>query len=252
MTKQTFDINKLRVASPCSVSWETMSGDERKRFCDSCKLNVYNFSELTAEEVRQLVAKSEGRICGRMYKRADGTVLTKDCPVGLRAYQKRVARLAGAALATILGLFSVSFGQKDDKKAVDASTLDIIRTVSKENILSGTVTDQNGAVIPNAEITLRKGKIVIGSTHTNDEGTFSFLFLKSADFSLEVRAMAFKTLIVKNIKISANEKVQLDLVLKVDGEQLMGVIVESDSLIDTSKSSVTTTITREMIEKLPH
>src|SRR5215203_982280 len=120
MTKQTFDINKLRVAAPCSVSWEAMTGDERARHCDSCQLNVYNISEMTRAEAEDLITGREGRLCIRLYKRADGTVLTKDCPVGLRAYQKRIARFAGAALATVLGLFSVSFGQKDDKKAVDA------------------------------------------------------------------------------------------------------------------------------------
>ena len=128
MSKQNFDINKLHIASPCSVGWETMSGDARKRFCNLCKLNVYNFSEMTAKEVNELIVKSEGRICGRLYKRADGTILTKDCPVGLRAYQRRVSRIAGASLATILGLFSVSFGQKTDEKSTDAAKIKIVRT----------------------------------------------------------------------------------------------------------------------------
>src|SRR6185369_3331890 len=118
-------INKLRVASLCSVGWETMTGDERIRHCQSCQLNVYNISEMARADAENLITKREGRLCIRLYKRADGTVLTKDCPVGFRAYQKRVARFAGAALAAILGLFSVSFGQKDDKKAIDASKLDI-------------------------------------------------------------------------------------------------------------------------------
>ena len=42
MNKQTFDINKLRIASPCPVGWETMKGDARTRHCDLCQLNVYN------------------------------------------------------------------------------------------------------------------------------------------------------------------------------------------------------------------
>jgi hypothetical protein len=113
MTRQNFDINKLRVAAPCPMNWEQMNGDERKRFCSLCQLNVYNFSEMTTDEVQKLVAESEGRICGRLYKRADGTVLTKDCPVGFRAYRKRVARFAGATLGAILGLFSISYGQKE-------------------------------------------------------------------------------------------------------------------------------------------
>src|SRR5258706_15038909 len=113
MTNKKFDVNSLRVASPCSVGWEMMTGDERARHCQLCSINVYNVSALSAAEVESLVLKREGRLCIRMYRRADGTVLTKDCPVGLRAIQKRAARFAGATLATILGLFSVSFGQKE-------------------------------------------------------------------------------------------------------------------------------------------
>jgi hypothetical protein len=88
-----FDVNNLRIASPCSMNWNDMSGDERARFCNACKLNVYNFSEMTAKEVEKFVLQKEGRICGKLYKRADGTVITKDCPTGLRAVRRQVMRL---------------------------------------------------------------------------------------------------------------------------------------------------------------
>src|SRR5437773_12576574 len=98
MNDKKFDVKSLRVASPCSVGWENMSGDERTRYCDQCSLNVYNISSLTTSEVEDLILKREGRLCIMIYRRADGTVLTRDCPVGLRAVQKRVARFAGATL----------------------------------------------------------------------------------------------------------------------------------------------------------
>ena len=55
INKQNFDVNNLRVASPCSVSWETMSGDERVRRCHSCELNIYNIAEMTSKEVENLI-----------------------------------------------------------------------------------------------------------------------------------------------------------------------------------------------------
>jgi hypothetical protein len=248
MSKQTFDINKLRVASPCSVSWNSMTGSDQKRFCDSCQLNVYNFAEMTAEEVRNLIAESEGRICGRLYRRTDGTVLTKDCPVGFRVYRQRVARFAGAALATVLGLFSVSFAQKTDEKPADASQIKIVRMVSQENILSGTVIDQNGGVIPNAEITLRKGTEIIVSMRSDEKGVFSIPALIAGDYSLEIKALDFKTLIVENVKIGENEKSQIDVTLNVDPVGFMG-IVELPVQVHFSSDGGTTTIKREMLDK---
>src|SRR5262252_9589526 len=103
MNSYKFNINTLRVASPCSVGWENMTGDERQRHCDLCSLNVYNISGMTTGEVEQLITEREGRLCIRMFRRADGTVITKDCPVGLRAVRKRVATMAGAALTAVLG-----------------------------------------------------------------------------------------------------------------------------------------------------
>ncbi len=87
--------NDLHIASPCPASWHAMRGDDRVRFCDSCSKSVYNLSDLTAAEASDLIRESEGRLCVRLYRRADGTVLTADCPVGLRhALRRRLLRLA--------------------------------------------------------------------------------------------------------------------------------------------------------------
>jgi hypothetical protein len=93
-------IHDLQIASPCKVDWDSMTGDERKRFCGQCKLNVYNISSMTLPEAEKLVADAEGKVCLRMYRRTDGTVITKDCPVGVAAKIKRnVQRYAGVACA---------------------------------------------------------------------------------------------------------------------------------------------------------
>jgi hypothetical protein len=91
----------LRIASPCSAKWEEMKGTDWMRHCTECNLNVYNFSEMTWKEVERLVASRQGRLCARFYRRADGTMLTQDCPKGLRAVVRRVSRWAGAALSAI-------------------------------------------------------------------------------------------------------------------------------------------------------
>jgi len=56
-----------------------MPGDERVRHCSDCNLNVYNSIGLTADELTSLVTEREGRLCMRLYKRADGSVVTSDC-----------------------------------------------------------------------------------------------------------------------------------------------------------------------------
>ena len=102
-------LDNLRVASPCPANWDEMYGNERKRFCSECKLNVYNLSEMTKEVAEQFLMNSEGRVCVRFYRRKDGTVLTQDCPVGWAAVRRRVSRVATAAFSMVAGFFGGVF-----------------------------------------------------------------------------------------------------------------------------------------------
>src|SRR5262245_42133081 len=76
-------LDRIVIASPCMAAWAEMKGDERVRFCDLCKLNVYNLSAMTRPEAERLIAEKEGCLCATFYRRQDGTILTRDCPVGL-------------------------------------------------------------------------------------------------------------------------------------------------------------------------
>ena len=107
----TYDnpLNNLRVASPCSADWDAMRGDERKRFCGQCKLNVYNLSGMTRYDAEHLLRLSEGRLCVRYFQRRDGTILTQDCPVGWAKIKQRVSVFAAAAFALVVSLFAGMF-----------------------------------------------------------------------------------------------------------------------------------------------
>jgi hypothetical protein len=70
-------------------------------------LHVYNLSDMPRAEAEAFVSQAEGRTCIRFHRRADGTLLTRDCPVGLRVVRQRlvraVAALAGVMLALVCG-----------------------------------------------------------------------------------------------------------------------------------------------------
>jgi hypothetical protein len=103
-------LDTVSIASPCNVSWDSMKGDDRVRFCGQCKLNVFNLSALPRAEAEALVQKAEGRVCVRLYRRTDGTVITQDCSVvrrALTAARRRVSVLT-ASLAAFLGLSSLA------------------------------------------------------------------------------------------------------------------------------------------------
>jgi hypothetical protein len=94
-------LDKISIAKPCTANWADMSGDERVRHCGLCKKNVYNLAGLKADEIQKVLGASDGRMCIRFYQRADGTMLTEDCPVGLAKLRKRLALLSGALAASL-------------------------------------------------------------------------------------------------------------------------------------------------------
>jgi hypothetical protein len=95
-------LDNIKIASPCGANWDEMFGDNRKRFCAECKLNVYNISGMPQREAEDLLINSEGRVCVRLFKRHDGTVLTENCPVGLAKIKQKISRAATTAFALIL------------------------------------------------------------------------------------------------------------------------------------------------------
>lgn len=124
---QRFDVSQLRVAKPCSALWSEMKGDGQRRFCESCKKNVYNVAGMSRDEVRALIAQSEVLPCLRLSRRADGTVITRDCPVGVsRSYQ----RVALAVLGCLAFGFTVASGiVARERKSWEGETLaDVLRT----------------------------------------------------------------------------------------------------------------------------
>jgi hypothetical protein len=99
MNRPAIPLDQISVASPCNASWDEMSGNDRARFCGRCARNVYNLSGMTRPEAEALVRQAEGKVCVCFYRRSDGTVLTRDCPVGLRAARRQMFLLAGATAA---------------------------------------------------------------------------------------------------------------------------------------------------------
>lgn len=106
MPTYTNPLEHVKVAAPCPADWEKMVGDERVRYCNQCSRHVYNLSGMTRREAEGLVTSAEGRLCVRFYRRSDGTILTRNCPVGLSALKRRAAHVATATMTAVLGFFA--------------------------------------------------------------------------------------------------------------------------------------------------
>lgn len=107
----------VAIASPCSARWEDMEGDDVTRLCGDCKLHVHNLSEMTAQEAQAFLQERSGA-CIRLFRRADGTILTRDCPVGVARWRRGAAwALTRVAAAITFLLGGVAFARDKDEGA---------------------------------------------------------------------------------------------------------------------------------------
>lgn len=74
---QSLDV--IRIKTPCQMDWDLMTGDDQSRHCDHCEKNVYNIAEMSEQQAIDLINEKEGKVCLRLFRRPDGTVVTADC-----------------------------------------------------------------------------------------------------------------------------------------------------------------------------
>src|ERR1039457_1200802 len=96
-------LDRVSIAAPCPADWDRMPGTDQIRHCSQCNKNVYDLSAMTRRQAEALLREKEGQLCARLYRRADGTILTENCPAGLRAIGRRVSRVGGGGVAGVGG-----------------------------------------------------------------------------------------------------------------------------------------------------
>lgn len=153
-------ISKIKIATPCTADWNSMTGDEITRFCGQCRLNVYNISEMSTGEAAKLIRKKEGNACLRLYRRADGTIITDNCPIGLRklrARMRKVAAAVGFQLALTALLSSQAQACDTPKEPAAIISVGAIESIS----VKPTFMSQYGFLINSAGVLSSLGVVVL-------------------------------------------------------------------------------------------
>jgi hypothetical protein len=108
------NLDDAQIASPCKADWNKMTGDERVRFCHDCKLNVYDISQMTRSEAEELLTPKGGKLpCVQLWRRRDGTIITKECPIGWRDRVEQLCVRAGAVASFIFAFLINSAGAQE-------------------------------------------------------------------------------------------------------------------------------------------
>jgi hypothetical protein len=249
MAKEWFmpvrNLDRVQISVPCTVGWEKMTGDNRARFCRECQRDVHNFSKLTRAEIEALLLKSKGRLCGRIERRVDGTIVTAETiEENLTTFQfarHRASRFVGATFAALLSLCS-SIGAQTPTRTTEtgASSQQTIvnrndpqppqlQTQDDGSSISGTVLDPNGAVVPGATVTLTNKNTNRSHTIVSDgAGQFRFGSLVAGVYNLRTEVLGFGPSETDNIVLRAAQESRLDVILEFATTEITVGIIATD------------------------
>jgi hypothetical protein len=164
-------LGNVRIAARCSADWDSMFGNERIRFCGQCQLNVYNLSEMSEAEAERLIGQTEGRLCVRYYRRQDGSIITQNCPIGLRAIKRRLSRAAKAVAFSVLGFITgIDLYRNADKLFFPPHVMGQMVTVHDNQAAPPVV--QGGLAVSPSHHDVVVGKLVPIKTHRKPVSKF--------------------------------------------------------------------------------
>ncbi len=117
--------------------------------------------------------------------------------------------------------------------------------------LSGTVEDQNGAVVPGATVTAEnKSTGLKRQATTNDEGQFTIPLLPPSTYTVTAQAQGFSPVQVSNVVLNVGDNKSLQIPLKAGNVSETVQVTNDASLIDESPA-VGTVVDRQFVENIP-
>src|SRR6266545_4271632 len=151
-----------------------------------------------------------------------------------------IARLVttGGALFLLLAILAISGFAQSNKGEV-----------------KGTVRDQSGAVIQNAQVTItNSGTGATRTVSTSDDGTYNLPLLDPGTYRVEVvppAALNLQKAIQENIVVQTSQTLPLDLTLQAGGVGAEVTITTAPSLVETETSDRGTVVTGREVTELP-
>src|ERR1022692_2085871 len=140
-----------------------------------------------------------------------------------------VARLLG-----ILGLAALAWGQES------------------RAVISGTVTDPQGAVVPAAEVEVKNLETnVVTKVATNSSGFYTVPPVNPGLYSITASATGFKTVVRSKVELRLADRVGLDFKLELGTASETVTVTGETPLVDTQTATTGTLINNELVQTLP-
>jgi hypothetical protein len=119
--------------------------------------------------------------------------------------------------------------------------------------LEGTVTDQNGALVQGAAVTLQSVATGVETKASTDErGRFGFQNLEPGTYTISVEKTGFRKSVTTDVIVKVGSVTPLAVNLAIgDAKEVVEVVAVADATVDTTRPTVDGVVTPKQIENLP-
>jgi outer membrane receptor protein involved in Fe transport len=134
-----------------------------------------------------------------------------------------------------------------------ASVAALAQSQASSGDIEGRVVDPNGAAVPNATVTARNQQTGLEKSATSDaEGIYRIILLPPGQYTVVTSAVqGFQPTTLQNVTVTVGSKTPLDISLAVGGSNIDVTVLSEAQVVETTRTSVATTINQRSIENLP-
>ncbi len=121
------------------------------------------------------------------------------------------------------------------------------------SILTGKITDDSGAVLPGATVTVRGQNLVGGaqSAITDEGGQYRFPSLPPGTYELTVEMPSFKTVRQTNVQLNLATTVTIDIQMSIASVEETITVTGESPVVDVKTSAANTQLDDKMLQSLP-
>ncbi|MGH9875326.1 MAG: TonB-dependent receptor [Pyrinomonadaceae bacterium] len=118
--------------------------------------------------------------------------------------------------------------------------------------IEGRVLDPNGAALPGTTVTATNQQTGFEKTATSDsEGAYRVILLPPGPYTVRASGQGFTQTELRDVAVTVGSRTPLDLSLSVGGASGSVTVTSESPVVETSRTSVATTINQRSIENLP-
>jgi hypothetical protein len=116
----------------------------------------------------------------------------------------------------------------------------------------GVVTDQSGALVPNATVTITNdGTNIAQTAQTDEHGQYFLSGLRPSIYTIKVQAAGFQIAETKNVVLQVDQQTSVDVVLRPHGISETIEVTQAAPLLDTESATLGSEISSEYVHELP-